>query len=505
MKIFTGILCGLLFAVSVNAQTEMQEKLYSRSLKDSIFYRVIVPEGWNAGQKLPVLYTIKYGMMDGAYIAAQLHYFKSAHYVMPNALVVEIQADMDEIGFDYKTGLLTPAGMAFAGCIKNEIIPAVEKKYNTSAFRAYIGHSFAASYANYWFQYEPDTFSGYILLAPEKVGVDYTKAGLDDTGPSLFKLDENTIKFYNQRTTFYYAAVGALDMPRRRAYAKEVIAKLKLLDSAQFYAKYDSIPNAGHTSILTAAIQPALEFIFQLDAPDINDNSQQNAYQQLIGEENKLEKIYGTGLDKDYTGYVPFLQLALKNKDTASVVKIARYFNTGQTKAYNTRNLGQWCLSAGLVQQAKMYYEHAIATILKDHMKEDWEPVVLSDCYYTLGASIYKTQPDTAWLLVQKSVAVADLKNKPGSKNIDAYFFAGQYAIDHQTHVKEGLQYLLKYEQFRHNALDVIHTDYKDIFLYTGKAYTLLHDTANARAYFHRVLETDPANKKAKEALAKLP
>jgi predicted alpha/beta superfamily hydrolase len=504
MKKLIAIFGCFLLPFYLFAQKEIKEKLYSRMLSDTVYYSVIVPEEWNPKQKLPVLYAINYGMMDGQYIASQLHYFKSARYAMPNTLVVNITAAMDRIGFIYKTGMLTQTGTNFVACIKNEIIPTVEKKYNTSAFRTYIGHSYAASYANYYLQHEPEIFSGYILLAPEKVGVDYSKANPDYTTPSPFDLDENTREYYRKRTTLYYAAVGQFDMKRRHAYIKEIIQKLKQIDSTKFYAEYDSIPNGNHTNILTTAIQPALEFIYQLYAPQITNDSTLNAFEQLTREETRLKSIYGIGLSKDYSGYGPFTQLAIKNNDTTSLLKIISHFDTDQAKAYDIRNWAQYCFAVGLTHHAKHYYERTIKMILTNKLKNDWEASVLNDCYQDMAVKIYKDDLVTGWRYIQKSIALINLKNKSGGKNIDIYFDAGQFSVDNNYHVKEGLQYLLKYEQLRHNIVDDIHWRYESIFLNIGKGYFLLNDSVNAKTYLHKVLDINPANQKAKELLAKL-
>ena len=85
------------------AQHKTSEKLYSACLSDTVYYSVTTPEGWDAGQKLPVLYSFGYGMLDGDYVAAQVEYFRRANYSFPNTITVHIQANMDRIGYSYRT------------------------------------------------------------------------------------------------------------------------------------------------------------------------------------------------------------------------------------------------------------------------------------------------------------------------------------------------------------------------------------------------------------------
>ena len=76
--------------------------------------------------------------------------------------------------------------------------------------------------------------------------------------------------------------------------------------------------------------------------------------------------------------------------------------------------------------------------ILANKIKNDWEASVLSDCYHDIAVKIYKDDLVTGWRYIQKSIALIDLKNKSGSKNIDTYFDAGQFSVDNNYHVKKG-------------------------------------------------------------------
>lgn len=488
----------LLSTFPAMAQNEIHEKLYSRFLHDTVRFSVILPEGRDANERLPVLYALKYGMIDGPYIASQLRYFKNARYAIPNMIVVTVMADMDRIGFIYKTGLLTRTGLQFLQCLKNEIMPRVNRKYNTSGFNGYIGHSYAASYANYLVQHEPGIFNGYILLAPELAGMDFSQATEGQSVKSTFALDEKNVRHYNSTHTFYYAAVGEFDMARRHMYARNIVGQLKKLDSLHFFSKYDSIPRGDHTNILTTAIQPGLEFISQFFDPGMDAGPGKNAWETFKGVESRVKAIYGMEVEKNYSWYSRFAQLAIGQKDTVSLIKILEHFDTGRLKGYDTRTFGAYCAQAGLLKRAGQYYYSTISKILHRPEGEEWEHYVLSDCYWRLASEIEKDNPGRALEYLKKAVQLAEMSD------VDMYFLAGRYLVNNAYEVKQGIAWLMRYLEIRKHTIDDIHWSYENVYVCVGKGYYLLKNMINARQYLEKALALNAENREAKALLAEL-
>jgi hypothetical protein len=481
------VLFFLISSFPVWGQTEIREKLYSHILRDTVYYNVVVPEGRDTHERLPVLYALKYGMVDGAYIASQVRYFRSARYPVLNMIVVTVLADMDRIGFVYETGQLTEMGTKFVACLKNEIIADVERKYNAAHFRAYVGHSYAASYANYLFQHEPGIFNGYILLAPEKVN-------------ASFALNAKELR----NKTFYYAAVGEFDLERRHAYAKDVCRQLRSVDSSRLLIQYDSIPRGDHSNILTMAMQPGLEFISRYYDPNADIDPGKNAWDAFVNVKESVAAIYGIDVEKNYNWYSRFAQLAISQKDSASLIRLLSHFNSDKLKGYDTRTFGDYCAQIGLVKKAEYYYLSTIQKVSAIREKEGWEFFVLSDCYRGLATEVEKNDHEKAWEYLQKALQFADAPNKYGSTALDTYFLVGRFLINNGYRVKEGVGYLLQYLQLRSNTLDEIHWGYGRIYTNLGKGYFLLKDNANARLYLQKALAIDQDNKDAMELLKKM-
>lgn len=181
MKRFSLTLIFVTLALVSFAQKEVNEKLYSKFINDTMRFSVWLPKDWTANQKYTTIYTSNYGASDAEYIANQISYLKKLNITqIPCTIVVNILANMDQIGYNYETGLLTLRGLGLVDCIKTEIIPAIERKYKASKFRAYIGQSYAATYGNSLFLHQPDIFNAYILMAPEKLAPQQPRFELDE-------------------------------------------------------------------------------------------------------------------------------------------------------------------------------------------------------------------------------------------------------------------------------------------------------------------------------------
>ncbi|SEW52732.1 alpha/beta hydrolase-fold protein [Chitinophaga arvensicola] len=503
MKYFVITIVLLLKGMAVFSQKEIRECLFSHELKDSIHYNIFLPE--TAGTtEMPVLYAFKYGMVEGAYIAAQLNYFQAANYQLPNTMVVTIQADMDRIGFSYKTGMLTPAGRQMLACIKNEIIPAIEKKYHTSSFRTYLGHSYAASYASYLLQYAPELFRGYILLAPEKVGVDYSRPSPDVTSPAPFLQDEKAIRFFNDTTTFCYVATGQYDVERRKAYAQELLAHFRNLDSTRFISKYDSISGGNHTNILTMAIQPALEFIYQQYDPYYEEGPEMDAWKLYSQAQKRVKNVYGISTVRNFNWYTRFLQQAVAAKDTGILVNLLRELDTRQRKTYEMLRLAGFCFRAGWMQKAEQYYLQAINDINARHGNEPYDPFLLTDAYQRMAFDIYKEHPVVAWAYVQKSIALANTPNQFGVSNIEVYYDAGEFAVTSNYKIREGLQYLSTYLAGRGEVIDDIHRPYYLVYYQMAMGYYRLHNKKKAREYLQKVFALNNNYQPARKLMGQL-
>ena len=149
--------------------------LNSEILKEERPYQIYLPSDYDVnGAPLSVIY-----LLDGD---GNFHHttgivsFLKRQGRIPNCMVVAIPNTTD------RTRDLTPAikvdmeklqEMPTAGgadnmlsFIKSELIPHIEKTYNTSPFRMLIGHSFGGLFAVHTFITDPELFDAYISISP---------------------------------------------------------------------------------------------------------------------------------------------------------------------------------------------------------------------------------------------------------------------------------------------------------------------------------------------------
>lgn len=492
-KIFLSVL--ILWCINVGyAQQKVNEKLYSTYLADTVYYAVYTPQGWDVKESSPVMYSFNYGMVTGDYLAAQADYFSKANYTFPGTIIVNIQADMDRIGYTYRTGELTATGQKFLHCLKQEIIPAVAQKYHTT-FRSYIGHSYAASYANYLFLHDWHLFNGYLLLAPEKV----------DREQPPFHISNEAKDFYNKNITFYYVAVGEIDMSRRQDYAREIAANVTTLDSTRFFFRRDSLPEATHSNIVTLAIQSAFEHLYQLYSPYLEAGHTQNTAQELQAINNRVADAYKIPMGKTAPFYQRFAMLAILNKDTAGLEHVMNFFLNNKMKGWNIMQLGMYGDALGLKAKSKAYLEQAIEKIQKDEMDTELGPPNLAACYSFLATHLLTDDKAKAWEYLEKSRQLSALPNKNGYKNIDIYYDMGVFAADNNYRVKDGLTCLEQFISLSKDVSEDAHwLAYRKTDYYIGKCYLLLHDKRNARRYLEKAVKNNPENKQAKALLSQL-
>ncbi|QRY57327.1 alpha/beta hydrolase-fold protein [Sphingobacterium siyangense] len=441
-KIYLLFILSLWTSVMIAQVKVFQESLYAPELLDTISYKVYLPQdwdGWDNTQRHPAIYAVNYGMVNGDFIAQQIAYFRKARYEIPNSLVVVIDANMERMGYQYETGDITIEGQHFVSFIKNQLIPTVTRKYHTSTFATYLGHSFAASFGSYLLRSDPELFNGYILLAPEKVGRE-----------KPFRLTEDVLNAYNKQYTFVYSGVGEKDMQRRRDFAREIGREMSRASNDYLFFTYDSLPRADHTNILSMTMEFALKSIYRFYTP-YEDKEESNAFAALQQTADKLKRYYGLDPERNFTFYRPFANEAVNNKDTLSLKKVLAYFNGPNLKGWNLMQFGEFCLRLDMKPLAEAYFQQAIKKIETQEMNLSTGPPNLLVCYQHLAFDIHSKNPPIAWmyLLKAKDVALGNSRFIPHDGSV--LLNLGKYAAQTGYQPEEALEYLTSYRQGRYN------------------------------------------------------
>lgn len=488
----------LWLSLTGHAQKSIDEKLYSIYLNDTISYTVWMPENAPLAQQYTTIYTFSYGASDAAFTAALIQYLNKLNVTnLPPTIIVNIRADMDRMGYNYETGLLTVQGERMVECLKKEIIPVLARKYKASGFRTYMGQSYGASYGNHLLLFYPEIFSGYMLFSPEK---------LAPTQPP-FEFTTELTQFYSSRFTLYFLASGRYDIQRRQDYAGEIAQKVKRLDSTKFNFQYENLLKAGHNNSTVIGLPLALDFIYRQYNSFPELDSGVSILKALKRYERRIFDLYGILPEKNsFHVYQPFLSSIWQRKDSTGMVEAINYFISNKTGGRQLRDFAYSCWVVGLDAKAYLLYEKAIKKILADEMLSPFSPSALITCYRELAFNVLKDKPQQGWELLQKALNVC-LQYKANihiSYYPDIYFYLGKFAADNNWKVKEGLNYLLLYAEKRKDLVDIIHVGLDEVHYNIGKSYSLLNDTTNATQYLQKALYLNAGYEKAKTLLKNL-
>lgn len=155
------------------------DSIYSKVLDEHRTVWVHVPKNTRPDEKLPVVY-----LLDGSghfySVAGMIRQLSevNGNTVVPKMIVVAInntnrtrdltpnKPEPNTPMYDSTFMALSGGGEKFLQFLENELIPTIEKKYPTSPFRTYIGHSLGGLTIMYTLFTRPDLFDAYICIDP---------------------------------------------------------------------------------------------------------------------------------------------------------------------------------------------------------------------------------------------------------------------------------------------------------------------------------------------------
>lgn len=257
MKNVFGVLFSLLPLITI-AQTIEIDTVYSANTKDKYVITVRKPAGFSTAKKYHHVYMTDGGIGIGDYVLGKS---KSWVATIPaNCVVIAIghigdynsKRPRDFIPADISKNVETNFGKAdkFYLFMKNELIPATEKKLSNKKSRAFIGHSFGGLFCLYTLFKEDKLFDKHFAISPSCWANYYE---LDKIEEAYFKKN----KQINANVTIY---VGGLE------FANKVLYSTRSFYKTVTGRKYkglvvvkDEIGNANHFSIRKPAVDRAFE------------------------------------------------------------------------------------------------------------------------------------------------------------------------------------------------------------------------------------------------------
>ncbi|WP_271406907.1 alpha/beta hydrolase [Tenacibaculum soleae] len=261
----------LIASNSAIAQLTLTDTIESKILNEKRTIRIHIPKSYGQTDKLPLILTL-----DGEYMFYNLignSELLLATEEIPETLIVGIDQNYQDYSKNYvrwedcsynsKSGKLQGKGIKFKKFINKELIPYLINKYKIGGYKVLVGHSFTASYVNF-FLFDNSIFNSFILLSPYISVTHYQK--IND------KLSNNN-KFLS-----YYISTAEHDLKghlKTVSKLDSILSKKTINPKTQY--TFNNFKGETHYSLINRSFPLALKSTFK-------------DYQLITEKEIKFEK-----------------------------------------------------------------------------------------------------------------------------------------------------------------------------------------------------------------------
>jgi hypothetical protein len=357
----------LLCTVTISAQT-IYEKFESRKLNATRDLKIMLPKNYDADSdlKYPVIL-----VFDGDYlfepvvgqVAFQTYFDK-----MPEAIVVGLVQGKERFYDSYHdevSGLPIEFGARFYEFISAELMPHIDKNYNTSKFKVAVGHDLMGNFINSFLLKDEPLFKAYVNLSPDFKG--QMAANISNR---LTWLKEDI---------FYYMVTSDDDIAPLRRGILNANQKLQQVDNKALKYYYDDFIGDSHYTLVTGGLSKAFDQIFELYKPisdrEFKDDilTYEGTLDTYISKRyEKIEDLFGIHKPISEDEFEKIVKAAIQRDDMASLEKIGKLANKQDpTTSYGTYYMALHAEKLGKTKKAKKLYESALGLESTGHINKD--------------------------------------------------------------------------------------------------------------------------------------
>lgn len=349
------VLTCLIYAFSF-AQVSYKEISSSR-LNSERKLKIKLPKDYDpkADVKYPVII-----VFDGDYlfepVAGQVD-FQTYFDDMPSSIVVGIMQGEDrfyDAYYDPLTGLPTESGLRFHEFVSEELLPYIDKQYNTSKFRVAVGHDRMGNFINSYIFKEELAFQAYVCISPDFVG-------------SLNNFISKRLELFKD-DIFYYLATSEKDIPEIRESILFTDSKIKEVSNKHLTYYFDDFESDTHYTLVTGAISRSFDKIFDIYNPLREKELEEKVLpyegtldQYLIDRYNRIDRLFGIEKEISEAELEKVAKVAEQREDYKSLGKLGKLAN----KLFPETLLGTYYIAhstemLGKIKKAKKLYESAL-------------------------------------------------------------------------------------------------------------------------------------------------
>ena len=413
------------------------ESHYSEILNENRTIAVSLPDNYNSEKIYSVIYVLDAEtLLEPVLINSKL---LTAKDIIPEIIIVGIfhnnRGYEVEPNLGYNTDLdgefLLEGTEKFKNYLFNEVIPLIDKKYNTSKYNSIIGHSDTGHFVlNLPFQ-ELNPFQGIVALSVNSE-FDYFK-----------KRVSNYLKTQNEIVFFGY---GSFDNGYKEL-ALEIDNKIKRKEFNNPNLKVSEF-NASHNQLPVLAMSSAIKFLYN-DYRNFNIFLKASANPNLNIEKEILKYIsinekYGESISFKKDDLITLIDLALEMKDINLFRQTADYSNK-QENGVEKHLLFYFAKELGDIESADKY----INEIIESKDENDYE-LVYSNLEYNYVSYFLniKENPNQALAFLEKMI------NKSDKYKLEFAYTYAKISITNGIEKKKSQEYLKYCERnFKENRI----------------------------------------------------
>ena len=326
-KILLYVLCSLICntAISQNIMNVEHHSFKSTTYKETRSFRVAVPASAYPNVKYNILFVLD---ADYAFdlIASTAIYLQTFEYIPPTVVVAvdySTPGNRNDVGYDLSNNSLDSSGELFYNYINTDLAREISKILPTSGFNTLVGHSYTASYLNYYIDAGNDYIKSYILFSPEEMR-------------QLPRFEAN----YKTNVPSIRIITAENDTDGRKSFGQNLY---KTFHEKHYDVKLKTI-KADHMSIIPAGIMEALTGLYDkyynIDSIyNIIEQTDTSLWQifSSINESNK--NFYNQALPISGSYISAFLWTAIQRDEKESIDKLRVYYKNALMNDYPNQNI----------------------------------------------------------------------------------------------------------------------------------------------------------------------
>lgn len=264
LKLSLGILLFLSSSSFYGQNQKEQFEIVSKEVKDETFViEVVLPNSYDSAKKYPMIYFTDWWF--ASHITIPIYNILQISDNIEPVIIVGIRRKSNVSSDDWNNNRridLTPTNVPekhkqsggakqFLSFIKNELIPTVEKKYNSDTEnRGYSGYSLGGLFGTYILLNEPELFKKYLIGSPYLRYDDYLLSK---------ELAEMKPKKISSIKSIFIAVEEEGDQLKAFVDLRESLIKNK---SSKLKLESVIIPNEDHYTAIPSTLIKGLKFLY---------------------------------------------------------------------------------------------------------------------------------------------------------------------------------------------------------------------------------------------------